>query len=174
MSEHFPPYVIPETSWLDRERLSDGTPVERIIDSSMGVQNTFGFLVKVSAGDIELTMTLAEKHLNIADNIHGGVVCTLLDAACSYAVARQADSGMKTPVVTLALNTQFIGTAQQGRLLTRARVIGGGRKTLFAEGEIYSEQGQLLAKANGNWKVMTRRPATEMKKVGSEEARSLG
>ncbi len=101
----------------------------------------------------ELTLKIATKHLNRSGVVHGGVVTTLIDTACSYSGCFCSVAGNVRRSFSLSLTTQFIGLAREGAVLTaRARRIGGGRTIFFADCELRDQDGTLIGKGEGSFK----------------------
>jgi len=84
---------------------------------------------------------------------HGGVHATLLDTAMGYAICYTGDPDDKQLAMTLALNVQYHGVAKGNRLITEGRRTGGGRSTVFAEGEIKDEEGNVVATATAVFRL---------------------
>ena len=88
----------------------------------------------------------AELLCNPMGQIQGGYVCAMLDEAMS--VAGLVASGMTSVVPTLEMKTSFLRPALPGPLRAIGRVAKWGRTVCFLEGELYDDQGRLLAKAS--------------------------
>ncbi|MDQ2094154.1 PaaI family thioesterase [Rhodalgimonas zhirmunskyi] len=84
---------------------------------------------------------------------HGGVHATLLDTAMGYAICFTGDPDDKQLAMTLSLNVQYLGVAKGQRLIAEGRRTGGGRSTVFAEGEIKDENGTLIATATAVFRL---------------------
>jgi uncharacterized protein (TIGR00369 family) len=100
----------------------------------------------------EIVLTLGLQHVNRTGRLHGGVLCTLIDAACGYA-GTFAVGGTPRNALTLALTTQFLAPAHAGQRLTATgRRIGGGRRIFFAAAEVHDEAGRLVARGDGTFR----------------------
>ncbi len=109
-------------------------------------------LAEWAEGRAVLELDVAGDHLNRSGVVHGGVLMTLLDAACGYAGTwTEAADGARL-CVTLDLTTSFVAPAVAGRLTTVATVSGGGRKIFFARAEVRDEGGALLAMGQGSFR----------------------
>src|SRR5260221_9980422 len=58
----------------------------------------------------EIVLALGPQHVNRTGRLHGGVLATLIDAACGYA-GTFAVGGRPRDALTLALTTQFLAPA---------------------------------------------------------------
>ena len=118
-------------------------------------QGGFADLVGYQLGEwrrdyVELVLSLEAKHLNRQGMMHGGVLATLVDAACGYAGCFTEDEAPPRKAFTLSLTCQFIATAAAGAVLTiRAYRTGGGRQTFFSRAEIHDQEGRLIGQGNG-------------------------
>lgn len=100
----------------------------------------------------EWSLTVTPNHLNSQDSLHGGVIATLLDDACSYSGFYRPEAKTTGGAVTVSLTINYIAKISQGRVFARGRCIGGGKRIYFAEGELVSEEGVLLARATGSFR----------------------
>ena len=89
----------------------------------------------------------AELLCNPMGQIQGGFLCAMLDECMS--VACMVASGMTAVAPTLEMKTSFLRPAMPGALTGIGRVLKWGRTVAFTEGELYDDQGRLLAKATG-------------------------
>ena len=102
----------------------------------------------------EIVLTLGQQHVNRTGRLHGGVLTTLIDAACGYA-GTFAVEGRPRHALTLALTTQFLGPAHAGQHLTAtARRTGGGQRIFFAAAEVRDETGRLIARGDGTFRYI--------------------
>ena len=100
----------------------------------------------------EIVLALGRQHVNRTGRLHGGVLCTLIDAACGYA-GTFAVEGRSRQALTLALTTQFLAAAHAGATLTATgRRVGGGRRIFFAAAEVHDEAGRLVARGDGTFR----------------------
>ena len=112
---------------------------------------TLGFRM-VAVNQAEKTVEVefdakAELLLNPMKQIQGGYLCAMLDECMS--VACMVASGMTSVAPTAEMKTSFFRPAAPGPLKGVGRVVRWGKTLAFTEGEIYDEQGRLLAKATG-------------------------
>lgn len=136
------PQVLSDEAILARFRASKNQP--------SGSQ-TLGFeLLAVRQAEREVEVAFAARAdllCNPMGQIQGGYVCAMLDEAMS--VAGMITSGMTHVVPTLEMKTSFLRPALPGSLRAVGRVVKWGRTVCFTEGELYDDEGRLLAKATG-------------------------
>ena len=114
-------------------------------------------LVRWEADQAEVVLEVGPQHLNRSGALHGGVLCTLVAAACGYSGCFLDIPRRRRPALTLSLNTQFITAVATGaRLLCRARRTGGGRSVFFTAAEVLDEAGRLVARGDGVFKYRGR------------------
>ena len=102
----------------------------------------------------EIVLTLGQQHVNRTGRLHGGVLATLIDAACGYA-GTFAVEGRPRNALTLALTTQFLAPAHAGQQLTAiGRRTGGGQRIFFAAAEVHDEAGRLIARGDGTFRYI--------------------
>jgi uncharacterized protein (TIGR00369 family) len=94
-----------------------------------------------------LRVALRPEHTNNFGIAHGGLTSTLLDIAMGSAARHAAD----LPVMTLDLQVSFIAPGR-GVLTAEARIVRAGRSVVFCEGEVRSDNGDLVAKGSGLFK----------------------
>jgi len=98
----------------------------------------------------EVELLLEERHLNRSGLMHGGVLTSLIDAACGYAGTHCSVPGNIRGALTLQLSTQFVSAGRRGRRLTaRGRKTGGGRSVFFAAAEVRDDEGRLVGRGEG-------------------------
>jgi uncharacterized protein (TIGR00369 family) len=104
-------------------------------------------------GRAELQLDVAPRHLNREATLQGGVIATLLDAACGYAdLPREGDS-QPGNVVTAMLASSYLTQVRQGRLTAIGIVRTSGHRLFFASGELVAERGTLIARTQGTFKA---------------------
>src|SRR5436853_3000041 len=112
---------------------------------------TLGFrMVAVSQERKEVEVAFDAKSellSNPMKQVQGGYLCAMLGECMS--VACMVASGMTSVAPTLEMKTSFFRPGMPGKLRGVGRVARWGRTVAFTEGEIYGEDGKLLAKATG-------------------------
>ncbi|AOL22930.1 putative domain 1-containing protein [Erythrobacter litoralis] len=90
--------------------------------------------------------------------VQGGLVAGYLDDVMGYAYVA-ATGGEQAPL-NLDLSMSLIRLIPEGPLIATGRVVKAGRKVVFLEGELYSEDGKLMARATST-ALPTPRPSPE-------------
>lgn len=102
-------------------------------------------------GTMRLRFAPRPEHLNSWNGIHGGVLMSLLDVAFSSA-ARSLDVSC-IGATTVELKANFLAAATDA-VLGEGRAQRAGRSLIFAEGELRSADGTLVAKGTGTFKLV--------------------
>ncbi len=101
----------------------------------------------------EISFEAEARHMNRSGLLHGGVLATVIDAACGFAGCYQDPPGQGRRALTLSLTTQYIGRVPAGtRLTATATRSGGGRTIFFSNCEVRDTEGRLVATGNGTFK----------------------
>ena len=109
-------------------------------------------LVKWEEGLAEFEMPIQDWHMNRQGALQGGVVSTLVDAACGYSGLYSPEGSPLIHAVTITLNVNFVSSATSGVLHATAKKIGGGRKIFFSEAQVHTESGILIASGQASFK----------------------
>lgn len=106
----------------------------------------------------EFDLLVDHRHTNRQGILQGGVLATMLDAACGYAglhdgtsVAEGVGEGQ---AVTLSLMVNYLARVEGGRLRAVGTVTGGGKRIYFANGVVHAGDGTVVATAQGSFKRM--------------------
>ena len=103
--------------------------------------------------EAEIVLEVDARHMNRSGRLHGGVLATVIDAACGFAGCYQAPPGQGRRAMTLSLNTQYIGPVPAGTHLTAsARRNGGGRRIFFSTCEVRDQDGRLVATGSATYR----------------------
>jgi uncharacterized protein (TIGR00369 family) len=102
----------------------------------------------------EFRLTVRPELLNRQGILQGGVVSTLLDAACGYAglYSPSLHEPLHGYTVSLALN--FMNKGSGTFVSARGYVEQRGRSIFFARGEAWMDARILLATAQGTFKLL--------------------
>lgn len=130
MHEIFPPHITPEQlqSVLDANPFSEWLQLQVVSVTEQGIELYL-------PGRPEMLGTLALKRL------HGGVITSLVDAACGYAVLAACGQ----IISTVSLFTDFHRPAGHGDIHIKGRVLHQSQRISTAEAFIRDNAGNLLA-----------------------------
>jgi uncharacterized protein (TIGR00369 family) len=112
----------------------------------LGVQ-----LLEKADGRARVRLDPRPEHLNSWKGVHGGVLLSMMDVVLSSA-ARALDPEC-TGASTIELKVNFLAAAR-GAVLAEGHATRAGRTLIFAEGELVSAEGEILAKGNGTFKLV--------------------
>jgi len=132
-----------------------GTLAAMSVSRAIGRHVPFAELLGVEVvhhqpGLARLELAVRPELQNSFENAHGGVVMTLADIA--LAVAAITRDGTAQGAQTIDLTLSFIGPGK-GRLRAEGRCLRAGNSLAFCEGEVHDEEGTLVAKAMGTFKL---------------------
>lgn len=92
---------------------------------------------------VEFGLYVQQKHLNSNGIVHGGLLMTLLDQVISQVVL---DTGDRTPMATIDMDTHFIDAVRQGDwIIASAKVQRRTRSLVFVEGQLNVGQRLVLS-----------------------------
>lgn len=114
---------------------------------SLGIE-----LIHWAQGEAGFHMPIQPQHLNRQGMLHGGLIATLLDAACGYAGLYSGEQEEESHGVTVTLNISYLSAAREGTVIAKGQVSRSGRNLYFVQGTLVSDQGELLATAQGAFK----------------------
>jgi uncharacterized protein (TIGR00369 family) len=132
--------------------MTDSQPTQPLIESPF-VDSLGAKLVSAADGASEVALTLADRHLNTWNVVHGGVTMTLADIALAMAARSVAGDGVG--VVTVEMKVNFMQPGR-GELRAFGRVLHRSTTMAYCEGEIRDSEGHFVAKALGTFKYMRR------------------
>lgn len=123
-------------------------PLENPLLKFLGVQ-----LIRWKRGEAEFHLAITQHHLNRQGNLQGGVIATLLDVACGYSGLDPSCSVAFESSASVTLNVCFVDKVNSGRLIARGKLTRTGKRLYFATGEVTCEDGQLIATAQGAFRI---------------------
>lgn len=110
---------------------------------------------KVEDGYLLMGIRVEERHTNAAGGLHGGMLMTLIDMQLNSALNYQLDTAKFIP--TVAVTVDFIAPALVGEWVQgKTEVLKRGRSTVFTDCRITKEDGTLVARGNGIFKIPDR------------------
>ena len=119
------------------------------------IAQTLNFwLVSADPGEAVFECEPGEYHYNPLGMIHGGLACTLLDSVVGCAGHTTLPPGVG--YTSIDLNVSYLRPilATTGRLRAVGRVVKGGQRVIFAEGELTDAAGTVLATATSSLLVL--------------------
>lgn len=112
--------------------------------------NHMGFeVVEYSEDNMKIKLDISPKLLNANGTLHGGVHASMLDLVIGGFIMIRA----KSPIATINFNVNYLKSLKQGVIFADATIIHEGYRTAIAEGTVYTEDGSIVAKANGVFKI---------------------
>ena len=118
------------------------------------VATLIGFDIKsIEPGRVVMEMTAGPQHANPMGTVHGGVFCTIADAAMGIAHWVGLEDGESFTSIDFRIN--FFRPVWSDELKATARVINGGRSVSYYGCELTRGDGKLVAHATST--VMTLR-----------------
>lgn len=100
-------------------------------------------------GVCEMTLDVDERHMSIAERVHGGVFFTMVDTAMGRSVVSTLPAGRGCATVEAKIN--YFRPVQRGRVRVIGRCINQSRRTAYTEAEIRDDEGRLICKATGTF-----------------------
>ena len=107
-----------------------------------------GFRVAgLEEGEAVFTCTPDESLYNPIGVVHGGLVCTLLDSVCGCAVQTTLPQGVAYTSLEIKVSYLRPVHGTSGPLLATGEVVKPGRRVAFAEGDVRTADGKVVATA---------------------------
>lgn len=132
---------------LDDEQLKE---LARYFDEEVTFSKHIGARVEeVEPGRSIVYIDIEDFHLNGAGTLHGGVYASLMDNSMGLAVI--ALVGTRT--ATIEMNTHFLGSVKEGRIICHSEVVHRTRRTATAEAKVYHPDGNLIAMGTAAFRV---------------------
>ena len=105
-------------------------------------------------GEASLRVKITTNHLNPLGIVHGGLFMTMLDVVLAMSGSHTPPPEDLLPGLTLSLTTQYLAPLHlnDDYAVARSRRTAGGKTVFFAEGEVRSPNGRLIATGSGVFK----------------------
>jgi len=117
--------------------------------------DTLGVVIKEldkETGRVTVSFNAKPEFCNPHGTVQGGFLSAMLDEVCALAAVAKLDGhGL---IATLESSTRYLSPAYPGKIKGTAEVLKLGKSTAFVEGQLYSEDGKLLAKMSTTSKVV--------------------
>ena len=108
-------------------------------------------LKKIDEANYEFTVKVQSMHLNTGNIAHGGFLSTIADTGMGTAAHRIA--GDKR-CVTINLDIKFISAGMLGdKLVGKVKILKKTKTLVFISCEV-SNSSDIVASANGTWKIL--------------------
>jgi acyl-CoA thioesterase len=138
---------------------SQDDKLERIRDR-MGRSPFHGWmqmrLERLEPGEADVSLEVAEHHLNLMGSLHGGVISSLADTATGVAMHSALEPGWTHS--TTSIQVTFLAPGRLGdRVIARGRVVKRGRRFGYAEADVEHADGTLLARATATFLIQEQR-----------------
>ncbi len=108
------------------------------------------------AQKIKVGFQTRKEFRNPGGVIQGGIIAAMIDDAfgpmCILA------SGRTKRPLTLDLNVSYLAAGQHGKFVCEARIIRQGKSISFVEGELFDENGELVARATSTVRLVPMAP----------------
>lgn len=148
-----------------------------IIRNETGAQTLVGYVLDVSQRDADgkayarCWLDLEPSHLNRHQAMHGGIIAMMLDNACGATASLTVDDSGKAPFMTISFDTHFLEGVKSGRVTAQARVRRAGRSLVFIDGEMFADDGRLIATGTGVFKRVPPQRLGDTANDGKEASR---
>ncbi|MEM0997613.1 MAG: PaaI family thioesterase [Bacteroidota bacterium] len=107
-----------------------------------------GKMLKAERGVIEIEYLVRKEMTNPAGTLHGGVIAAIMDDLIGVTMFSTGETTFK---ISVNLNVDFFYPARTGeRVIGKTRILKEGKQLLNAVGELYHENGRLMATAASN------------------------
>ena len=118
--------------------------VNRLVNRSPFFELLSMKIVDVGPGFSVVEIELSQKHLQPFGFVHGGVFAAIVDAAAFWAVYYQIEN-QNAGATTVDVKLNYLAPAVSGKIIAKGRQIKLGKTLGYAEAEVSTESGKLLA-----------------------------
>ena len=144
---------------VEVRRRSMGTDADRLTQVREGFarskfHRTFlgAHLERVAPGEVDVSLEVETRHLNLAGTLHGGLIATLADTATGLALRTTLEA--ETTSLTSSLSVTFLRPGRPGTVTAKGRVVKRGTRFGYAEADVEDGEGRLLARAAATFTIM--------------------
>ena len=109
----------------------------------------------VEPGDVVFSCVPDESVYNPIGVVHGGLVCTLLDSVAGCAVHTTLPAGVGYTSAEIKVSYVRPVHRDSGKLLAHGWVVRPGRRLAFAEADVRSADGKVVATASSTLLVLS-------------------
>lgn len=111
-------------------------------------------LEHLADGEAEMSMVIADKHLQTMGIVHGGVIASLLDSVTWWAALAAQKPGDAVRLISTDLKLNYLSALKSGKVTAKARCKKAGSRVCYAVGEIHDEAGRLAADGSSTLLVL--------------------
>lgn len=133
---------------------------ERRVRASFAKQNVMTLfqasLARVAPGEVDVTLPVRPEVGQQHGFVHAGVVTSIVDTACGYAALSLMPPG--AAVLSIEFKTNLLAPAKGKQLLAKGRVLKSGRNIFVCAGDVFSDDGALVATMLATMMVVRDRP----------------
>lgn len=97
-------------------------------------------LTRVSPGEVTIELPFSSKHTQQNGYLHAGVITSIADSACGYAVMSLAPPGSE--VLTVEFKVNFLEPAFGSMAVAEARVLKDGRTIGVCACDVFMKKGK--------------------------------
>ncbi len=126
---------------------------ERVFGNPLGRHLQMS-LVSAEPDHLRARMEFAEHNTTMADQVHGGAIAALMDAAAT-AVSWTGTHPERPPSfgTTVTLEVRYMAPARSSALIATATVPRRGGSLCFAHVDVHDEEGTLVAQGDSVYKL---------------------
>lgn len=105
--------------------------------------------------EVALRLKIEPDFVNRTGRVHGGVLCSLLDAGLGYAGLFTPPGATALHSVTLSLTTNFLDSGAGKNLIVKGKITRMGKRIYFSEAHAWVDESLLVATAMGAFKYVS-------------------
>lgn len=122
--------------------------LERMYLEGANINRFFEPTATISEGRAEITMQVEPKFFHAAGAMHGAVYFKGLDDSAFFAANSLVEDVF---VLTTSFNIYLLRPVTEGKILAVGTVFRAGANVIFAESEMFDEQGRTVARGSGTF-----------------------
>ena len=118
--------------------------INRLVNNSPYFSLLSMKILNIGVGYSHLEIDIGKKHLQPFGLVHGGVFASIIDAAAFWAIYYDVED-QNAGLTTVDLKLNYLAPATSGKLVAKGRKIKLGKTLGYAEAEVKSKKGRILA-----------------------------
>jgi acyl-CoA thioesterase len=117
--------------------------LKKVLYKRIPFYSTLGLeLVEIGNGRAAFELII-RKELTQNNNVHGGVIASLIDSSCACAAFSLIyPNGY---ITTIDLQVEFLKPVSKGRLLAKAKCIKSGKNIFFCKAKVWNGENELIS-----------------------------